>query len=116
MDYSNKLFNALRNANEVIASSGEYLISSSNSLTKTLISDFNSLVVDDSKSVPELNLGPKFIPIKGLIYDEKRVIVFYNSLGYQRQQIVSVIVDSADVEVQQFVNVITNNVCISEVV
>ena len=104
IDYGKKLFQALAFASEVITQSGQYLLLSGDPLyvSKHAPKTLEAFVIDESRTAPESIEGIHFVPMKNTKAGKMKEVVFYNSLGFQRQQIVSVLVDSPNVEVQSF--------------
>ncbi|XP_075238901.1 alpha-mannosidase 2-like [Convolutriloba macropyga] len=99
VDYGEKLLKAIQNANDVIATSSEYLLLSAESSKSETNFPLNSLVLDEVRKSHDSLPESFVVPVREMAIGAKYPLVFYNSLGIQRQQMVMVLVDGPDVKV-----------------
>ena len=106
VDYGKKLLAALNNADDVISSSAQLLLLSSPSgasdasvvVTPTALEQLN---IDHDRANHDSLAKNKVIAMSTMPTHSKYPLVFFNSLAFQRQQLVSVVVDHPHVKVRK---------------
>ena len=101
VDYGQKLLEAITSADSVISTSAQQLMINSDPkfYVEEQPGNLNGLSVDEYRPAHDGLPQRRVIPVKSMNEDSVYPLVFYNSLGFQRQQLVHVLVDSANVKV-----------------